>query len=73
MSHQWIEDKKCCESYLPRNIDLMECEMQQQIVRYVKSLDEIHKKALLIAKEHLGSSFDMVKSNGFIAWLHSQH
>ncbi len=28
-------------------------------------------KAMLIAKDHLGSSFDLVRSNGFQTWLKS--
>jgi hypothetical protein len=35
---------------------------------YLKSLNEKEMKAYLIAKEHLGSSFDLSKSVGFIKW-----
>lgn len=35
---------------------------------YLKSLSEKEMKAYLIAKEHLGSSFDLSKSVGFIKW-----
>jgi len=33
---------------------------------YIKSLTEIEKLTMEIAKNHLGSSFDIQKSNGFL-------
>ena len=36
---------------------------------YVKSLSDIEKKALEIAKEDLGSSFDLEKSIGYLSWF----
>ena len=36
------------------------------IEQYIASLSEKEKKAYLIAKEHLASSFDIEKSNGFL-------
>lgn len=35
---------------------------------YIESLDSKEKKAYNIAKDHLGSSFNLIKSNGFIEW-----
>lgn len=35
---------------------------------YIDSLNTKEKKAYFIAKNHLGSSFDLIKSNGFIEW-----
>ena len=35
---------------------------------YIESLTMKEKKAYYIAKTHLGSSFDLIKSNGFIEW-----
>jgi hypothetical protein len=40
---------------------------------YMAQLTEIEKKALLIAQEHLGSSFNILKSNGYLNWLKSQN
>jgi hypothetical protein len=42
-------------------------------VIYVESLDKKEKKAYLIAKSHLGSSFDLKKSVGFLNWVKSQN
>ena len=39
------------------------------IERYLKSLGEKERKAYHIAKDHLGSSFSVEKSIGFLAWL----
>lgn len=36
---------------------------------YMAQLTDIEKKALLIAQEHLGSSFNILKSNGYLNWL----
>jgi hypothetical protein len=33
---------------------------------YIETLTEIEKLAMEIAKQHLGSSFDISKSNGFL-------
>ena len=36
---------------------------------YIDSMDEKEKIAFKIAKEHLGSSFNLEKSIGFQKWL----
>lgn len=53
------------------NKDNKENEDQQQ-ERYVKSLSEREHKAYLIAKSHLGSSFDLEKSIGYMEWKKNQ-
>ena len=37
--------------------------------KYIKQLTEKEQKAYNIAKEHLGSSFNLEKSIGFQQWL----
>ncbi len=39
-----------------------------EIATYMAQLKEQQLKALMIAKNHLGSSFNIYKSNGFIEW-----
>ena len=39
------------------------------IILYINSLNEIQKLALKIAKEDLGSSFNIEKSIGFLNWI----
>ena len=36
--------------------------------KYIDSLNEKERKAYEIAKSHLGSTFNLIKSNGFIEW-----
>jgi len=47
---------------------------QKEIYEYLMHLmnDEQQKKAYAIAFEHLGSSFNIYKSNGFKEWKTSQ-
>jgi len=42
---------------------------QEIINNYLKSLNDFEKKAYEIAKDHLGSSFDITKSIGFLKWI----
>ena len=37
--------------------------------QYIAQLDEMQRKAYEIAKSHLGTSFNIKRSNGFIEWL----
>ena len=39
------------------------------IEEYLKYLSEKEYKAYEIAKDHLETSFDLMKSNGFLDWL----
>lgn len=42
---------------------------EELIQAYIKQLDDKETIAYKIAKEHLGSSFNIVKSIGFQKWL----
>ena len=39
------------------------------VQKYINSLSNLEKKALSIAKEDLGSSFNIEKSIGYLSWL----
>lgn len=41
---------------------------QKDIMDYFHSLNEHQKKAYSIALNHLGSSFNIIRSNGFKEW-----
>lgn len=43
--------------------------LQQLVTEYMDQLSDIERKACAIAKDHLGSSFNIVKSNGFNDWV----
>jgi hypothetical protein len=53
---------------IPEIFDKYSLELQSQIVEYLKQLDEIERKAYTIGIHHLGTSFNIVKSNGFNEW-----
>ena len=42
---------------------------EEVIQDYIDSFDELEKIAYEIAKKHLESSFDIVKSVGFLKWI----
>lgn len=42
------------------------------ISHYINSLDERNKQAYEIAKDHLGTSFDLEKSIGFLKYKEKQ-
>jgi hypothetical protein len=44
-------------------------EQQKLIFEYLSEMDEINKKAYDIAYNHLGSTFNIARSNGFKEWL----
>ena len=54
---------------VPDLIKLYPYEKQEEIRIYLNEFDDHHKKAYLIALNHLGSSFNIYNSNGFKDWL----
>jgi hypothetical protein len=57
---------------LPNNFDKYPNETQKLIIEYLNSLDKFELIAYNIGKSHLGSSFNIVKSNGYCDWLKSK-
>ena len=53
---------------IPASVLKLPLENQTQIYNYLIQMNEYQKKAYLIAKDHLGTSFNIIKSNGFIEW-----
>ena len=53
---------------IPDSVLLYTIEVQQDIFNYILQIDDESKKAYLIAKSHLGSSFNILKSNGYKEW-----
>ena len=47
-------------------------ETQLEIFNYLNELDSNNKKAYEIAYDHLGSSFNILRSNGFKEWKKSK-
>jgi site-specific recombinase XerD len=44
----------------------------KKLNEYIRQMNEKQKKAMEIAKEHLQTSFHIVKSNGFQEWKKSK-
>lgn len=44
-------------------------EKQREIFEYLHEMDDHHRKAYDIAYDHLGTSFNIARSNGFKEWL----
>jgi len=42
------------------------------IIDYMNSLNELELKAIYIAKDHLKTSFDIIKSGGMKQWMQKQ-
>ena len=66
MNFQEIETELGLE--LPNNFQNYTQEMQELIINYLKHLGTIERQAYTIGKRHLGTSFNVVKSNGFLNW-----
>ena len=54
---------------IPATVKTYAIEKQREIFEYLSTLDEHHKVAYNIAFDHLGSSFDILRSNGFKEWV----
>jgi hypothetical protein len=56
---------------IPELVKTYAPEKQKEISDYLTHMDDHHKKAYLIALNHLGSSFNICRSNGFKEWKNS--
>jgi len=54
---------------LPENMKIYSFDQKREIFEYLKTLDDHNKKAFEIAVNHLGSSFNIYRSNGFKEWV----
>ena len=53
---------------IPESVFKLPLEKQTEVYNYLIQMSPYEKKAYLIAKDHLGTSFNILKSNGFIEW-----
>ena len=56
----------------PENQNQNQNQNQQEISNYISSLTVQEKQTLEIAKSHLGTSFNIRKSIGFLTWKANQ-
>ncbi len=54
---------------IPSTVKTYSKEKQQDIFNYLQEMDDHNRKAYIIAQNHLGTSFNIHKSNGYKDWL----
>ena len=64
-----IKVRKKVKKKIKKEEDKKEIIIDDHKTNYINSMDEKEKIAYKIAKEHLGSSFNLEKSIGFQKWL----
>lgn len=57
---------------ISNNVKAYPYDKQKEIYEYLSEMDEMNKKAYQIAFDHLGSSFDVLRSNGYKEWKNSK-
>ena len=57
---------------IPDSILKLSPEQQQLVFSYLEQLNDFDRKAYIMAKNHLGTSFDILRSNGYLNWLKTQ-
>ena len=67
MSGEYVNE---CE--LPDNFYKLDFKTQFNITDYLDQLNPIEARAYGIAKSHLGTSFNIERSNGFAEWQKKQ-
>jgi len=53
---------------LPESFEKCDSAVQKTIIQYLNQLSANEQTAYKIAKDHLGSSFNILRSNGFQDW-----
>jgi hypothetical protein len=64
-----VMDFSVLKMKVPENVKNYSIEKQREIFDYLSELDDHHIKAYNIAFDHLRSSFDILRSNGFKEWI----
>jgi len=57
---------------LPESFEKCDSAAQKTIIQYLNQLSANEQIAYKIAKDHLGSSFNIIRSNGFQDWKKKQ-
>lgn len=58
---------------IPQSIHILDVETQGKIFIYLSQLSPKEKKVFVIAHQHLGTSFDILRSNGYDDWVKKNH
>jgi len=57
---------------LPERFENYDSSVQKTIIQYLNQLSSNEQLVYKIAKDHLGSSFNILRSNGFQEWKKKQ-
>ena len=57
---------------IPSLIKTYSKEKQQEIFNYLQEMDDHNRKGYIIAQDHLGTSFNIQKSNGYKEWINKK-
>jgi len=66
MKNEHIDTHPLFETECEEVIQNSPSEWRETIKSYFKTMSDMQKKTFLIAKNHLGTSFNIFKSNGFV-------
>jgi len=66
MKNEHINTHLLFEPESEEDIQNSPSEWRETIKSYFKTMSDMQKKTFLIAKNHLGTSFNIFKSNGFV-------
>ena len=66
MNRQELESEIGIE--LPDNFESYDDPTKESLIKYLKQLNTIERQAYTIGKAHLGTSFNVLKSNGYSNW-----
>ena len=58
----------CLKANMPHSNPILMPHTKELIKKYIKQLSKKEIQTLKIAQEHLGSSFNLIKSVGFQKW-----
>jgi len=68
-----VETNKMSVQHLfPEYFETYSPEIQTYIIDYLCQLTNLEKKACMIAKRNLESSYDILKSNGYIEYMNNK-
>jgi len=65
-------DFKSLNLPIPESTKLYSIEQQREMFQYLSEMDDLERKGYEIAVNHLVSSFNIYRSNGFIEWKKSK-
>jgi len=68
MSDQRINPIQLYEELTADRIKIKDEQTMHHVLEYLSELSAVQIKAIRIASNHLGSSFNIVKSNGYVDW-----